>query len=145
MRGIGRGGLWKSWLFWALKWHEQNECHLAFGAKKVKIFRAHLEKWCCTPQNHYVPRHKTTGTLVVLCSRVLLCSVVVCCCVLLCVRGVGRSPCSCIVWEGIHGVGIVCMYSVGIHGCMLGGGRGCYTIQQLVEAKQIWTHVCLPK
>jgi hypothetical protein len=28
---------------------------------------------------------KTTGTLVVLCTRVLLCSVVVCCCVLLCV------------------------------------------------------------
>ncbi len=28
---------------------------------------------------------KTTGTLVVLCSRVLLCSVVVCCCMLLCV------------------------------------------------------------
>jgi hypothetical protein len=27
---------------------------------------------------------KTTGALVVLCTRVLLCSVVVCCCVLLC-------------------------------------------------------------
>ena len=60
---------------------------------------------------------KTTGTLVVLCTRVLLCAVVcccvlllcvvvcccvllcvvVCCCVLLCVRGVGRSPCSCVV------------------------------------------------
>jgi hypothetical protein len=48
----------------------------------------------------------TTGTLVVLCTRVLLCNVVVCCCVmlcvivcysvLLCVRGVGRSPCSCV-------------------------------------------------
>jgi hypothetical protein len=34
---------------------------------------------------------KTTGTLVVLCTRVL------CCCVLLRVRGVGRSPCSCVV------------------------------------------------
>jgi hypothetical protein len=31
------------------------------------------------------------GTLVVLCTRVLLC-----CCVL-CARGVGRSPCSCVV------------------------------------------------
>ncbi len=28
---------------------------------------------------------KTTGTLVVLCTRVLLCSIVVCCCVLWCV------------------------------------------------------------
>ena len=48
---------------------------------------------------------KTTGTLVVLCTQVLLCTVVCCClllcdvvcCVLLCVRGVGRSPCSCVV------------------------------------------------
>jgi hypothetical protein len=52
---------------------------------------------------------KTTGTLVDLCTLVLLypsavmycccvlLSVVVCCCVLLCVRGVGRSPCSCVV------------------------------------------------
>jgi hypothetical protein len=39
---------------------------------------------------------KTTGTLVVFCTQVLLC-VVVCCCVLLCVRGVGSSPCSCVV------------------------------------------------
>ncbi len=30
-------------------------------------------------------RHKTTGTLIVLCTRVLLCSVDVCCCMLLCV------------------------------------------------------------
>ncbi len=60
---------------------------------------------------------KTTGTLVVLYTRVLLCTVAVCCClllcvvvcccvllsvvvgccVLLCVRGVRRYPCSCVV------------------------------------------------
>ncbi len=32
------------------------------GPKKVSIFRAHPFQcplsWCCTPQNHYVPRHK---------------------------------------------------------------------------------------
>jgi hypothetical protein len=46
-----------------------------------------------------------SGTLVILCTRVLLCTVccclllgvLVCCCVLLCVRGVRRSPCSCVV------------------------------------------------
>jgi hypothetical protein len=38
-RGIGRGGPWKSRLFWALKWHERN------GPQKVEI--------------------KTTGTLIV--------------------------------------------------------------------------------
>jgi hypothetical protein len=59
-RGIGRGGPWKSRLFLAPKWHERSECHL--GPKKS--YRA----------------IKTTGTLVVLCTRVLLCSVVVCCC-----------------------------------------------------------------
>jgi hypothetical protein len=59
---------------------------------------------------------------VVYCCCVLL-SVVVCCCVLLCVRGVGRSPCSCVVWAGIQGVGAGWQgspspshYSVGIHG-----------------------------
>ncbi len=74
---------------------------------------------------------KTTGTLVVLCTRVLLYSVAVCCCVLLCVRGVGRSPCRCDVWGGIQGVGggwqaspSPSHYSVGIHGCMLMGGGG---------------------
>jgi hypothetical protein len=87
---------------------------------------------------------KSTGTLVVLCIRVLLCTVVVCyclllcfvvcCCVFLCVRGVGRSPCSCVVWAGIQGVGAGWQgppspshYSVGIHGCLLVGG-GCYTV-----------------
>jgi hypothetical protein len=35
---------------------------------------------------------KTTGTLVVLCTRVLLCAVVYCCCVLLSVVG-----CSCVL------------------------------------------------
>jgi hypothetical protein len=48
-----------------------------------------------------------SGTLVILCTRVLLFTVfvccclllgvLVCCCVLLCVRGVRRSPCSCVV------------------------------------------------
>ena len=48
-----------------------------------------------------------SGTLVILCTRVLLCTVVVCCClllgvlvcscVLLHVRGVGRSLCSYVV------------------------------------------------
>ncbi len=56
-----------------------------------------------------------SGTLVFLCTRVLLCTVVVCCClllgvlvccfVLLRVRGVGRSPCSYVVWAGIQGEG----------------------------------------
>jgi hypothetical protein len=79
---------------------------------------------------------KTTGTLVVLCSRVLLSTVVVCCCLLLCVvvcccvlEGVGRSLCSCVVLAGIQGVGAGWQgspspshYSVGIHGCLLVGG-----------------------
>ncbi len=75
---------------------------------------------------------KTTGTLVVLCTRVLLCSV------LLCVWGVGRSPCSCVVWGGVQGVGAGWQgspspshYSVGIHGCMLGGGGGCVSYIRL--------------
>jgi hypothetical protein len=34
-RGIGRGGPWKSRLFWALKWHEWSECHL--GQKKSRF------------------------------------------------------------------------------------------------------------
>jgi hypothetical protein len=48
-----------------------------------------------------------SGTLVILCTRVLLCTVIVCyclflgvlvcCCVLLRVREVGRSPCSYVV------------------------------------------------
>jgi hypothetical protein len=38
---------------------------------------------------------KTTGTLVVLCTRVLLCTVVVCYCVLLCVRGLEEG------WVGL--------------------------------------------
>jgi hypothetical protein len=39
---------------------------------------------------------KTTGTLVVLCTRVMLC-----------VRGVGRSPCSCVLCEGDGGCSVV--------------------------------------
>ncbi len=47
------------------------------------------------PKNWYIGSFMDPGAVVVCCC-VLLC-VVVCCCVLLCVRGVGRSPCSCIV------------------------------------------------
>jgi hypothetical protein len=60
------------------------------GVKKVKKIRAQS--------------FLNSGTLVILCTRVLLCTVVVCCClllgvlvcccVLLRVRGVGRPPCS---------------------------------------------------
>jgi hypothetical protein len=78
-----------------------------------------------------------SGTLVILCTRVLLCTVVVCCCLLLgvlvccclflCVRGVRRSPCSCVVCASIQGEGAGWQgspshYSVGIHGCLLVGG-----------------------
>ncbi len=79
-----------------------------------------------------------SGTLVILCIWVLLCTVVccclllgvlVCCCVFLCVRGVRRSPCSCVVWAGIQGEGAgwggshsPSHYSVCIHGCLLVGG-----------------------
>ncbi len=78
-------------------------------------------------------------SLWLLCTRVLLCTVVVCClllgvlvccCVLLRVRGVGRSPCSYVVWAGIEGEGAGwwqgshSLYSVGIHGCLLVGGGG---------------------
>ncbi len=58
----------------------------------------------------------------------MLLSVVGCCCVLLCVRGVRRSPCSCVVGAGIQGEGAGWQgsshYSVGIHGCLLVGGGG---------------------
>ncbi len=60
-----------------------------FGPKKVEML--HSSK----PLR--ISAIKTTGTLLVLCTRVLLCTVVVCCCLLLCVRGLGRSPCSCVV------------------------------------------------
>jgi hypothetical protein len=69
---------------------------------------------------------KTTGTLVVLCTRVMLCSVVVC------KRG-GRPPCSCVVWGGIQGVVAGWQGSpppltieVSMDACWWGGG-GCYS------------------
>jgi hypothetical protein len=55
---------------------------------------------------------KVIGTLVIFCTQVLLCSVVV----LLCVRGVGRSPCSCV---GILAA-VLCVLCGGIEG--VGGG-----------------------
>ncbi len=76
---------------------------------------------------------ETTGTLVILCTRVLFFVV------LLCVRGVGRSPCSCVgilaavlyvLCGGIEGVGgsgqtpSPSQYTVGAHGWMLVGGGG---------------------
>ncbi len=89
---------------------------------------------------------------VVYCCCVLL-SVVVCCCVLLCVRGVGRSPCSCVVWAGIQGVGVGWQgapspshYSVGIHGCLLvgGGGGGCYSYIRFDPSLAVsWKHTLL--
>jgi hypothetical protein len=47
---------------------------------------------------------KTTGTLVVLCTRVLLCTVVVCCCLLLCF-----VVCCCVLegWGGLL-VAVLC-------------------------------------
>jgi hypothetical protein len=79
---------------------------------------------------------KTTGTLVILCTRMLLCSVVE----FLCVRGAGRYPCSCV---GILAA-VLCVlcggieavkggwqtspspshYTVGTQGRMLVGGGG---------------------
>jgi hypothetical protein len=89
---------------------------------------------------------KTTGTLVVLCTRVLLCAVV-CCCVLLLVVVVCCwvflcvLVCCCVLegWGGLL-VAVLCdrysggggwlaglpspsHYSVGIHGCLLVGGE----------------------
>ncbi len=75
------------WKGWALKIETFLGPEMArakrvpFGPKKVNA-----------PHNDVAPLKiityraiKTTGTLVVLCTRVLLCRVVVCCCVLLCV------------------------------------------------------------
>ncbi len=77
--------------------------HAISGPKKVSIFRAQkslnfqgpplsmprvMMLYLSKPLS--VSAIKTTGTLVVLCTRVLLCGFVVCCCVL-------WSPCSCVV------------------------------------------------
>ncbi len=49
---------------WALPWNSEYPRNTLdfFGPKKVSIFRAHpfqcSSYWCCTPQNHYVPRHE---------------------------------------------------------------------------------------
>jgi hypothetical protein len=130
--------------FFGPKWHSLRSCH--FRAQKSLDFQGPP-----LPMPRVMMLHsskplsmsaiKTTGTLVVLCTRVLLCTVVVCCClllcvvvcccVLLCVRGVGRSPCSCVVGAGVRGVGAGWQgspspshYCVGIHGCLLVGGGG---------------------
>ena len=46
---------------------------------------------------------KTTGTLVVLCTRVLLCAVVYCCCVVCCCLLLGVLVCCCVLerWGGL--------------------------------------------
>ncbi len=129
-RGIGRGGPWNLRLFWALKWHEQSECHL--GPKKSRFSGPTPSN---APSNDVAllktikyKRHKNN------CCCVLLLCVVMCCCVLLCV------VVCCSVLEGWGGLlvgnqGVVAgwqgspspsHYSVGIHGCLLVGG-GCYS------------------
>jgi hypothetical protein len=69
-------------LFWALKWHVRNECHL--GPKKSRFLGPTPSN---APSNDVAPLKtikysisaiKTTGTLVVLCTQVLLLCVVVC-------------------------------------------------------------------
>jgi hypothetical protein len=123
------------WKGWALKIETFLGPEMA-GAKRVpfgpRVMMLHPSKPLC------ISVIKTTGTLVVLCTRVLLCSVVVCflcvvvcCCVLLCEKGVGRSPCSYVV-GGIQGWGVVgwppppTICSVGIQismdACSWGGG-----------------------
>jgi hypothetical protein len=67
MRAIERGGPWKSRLFWALKWHRRSECHLGQKSWDVAPFKIITYRAI-----------KTTGSLVILCTRVLLFSVVVC-------------------------------------------------------------------
>jgi hypothetical protein len=122
------------------KWHEQSECHL--GPKKSRfsgptpsnapsndVALLKTIKYKRLKNNWYIGSFYVPE-----CCCVLLCTVVVCCCLLLCVRGVGRSPRSCVVWAGIQGVGAGWQgppspshYSVSIHGCLLVGGRGCYS------------------
>ena len=104
--------------FFGPKWHKQSECH--FRAQKSLDFQGSPLPMPWVMMLHpskplSISAIKTTGTLVVLCTSVLLCIVVVCCClllgvlvrcgVLLHVRGVGRFPCSYVVWAGIQGEG----------------------------------------
>ncbi len=137
-RGIGRGGPWKLRLFGALKWHEWSECHL--GPKKSRfsgptpsnapsndVTFLKTIKYKRYKNNWYIGSFMYPSAVVYCCC--VFFSVVVCCCVLLRVRGVGRSPCSCVVWAGIQGVGAGWQgspspshYSVDIHGCLLVGG-----------------------
>ncbi len=124
LRGLLEGGFWAQIAPASL---------VPFQGKKVLIFRAHpFQVMMLQPSKPLsISTIKTTGTLVVLCTQLLLCGVVVCCCVLLCVRGVGRSPCSCIVclvrrclggrgW--LAGLPLLSHYTVGIHWWMLVGG-----------------------
>jgi hypothetical protein len=74
---------------------------MPFGPKKVSN----------APSNDVAPLKiityraiKTTGTLVVLCTRVLLCSVVVCCCVL---EGWGGLLAAVLCEEVFRGLGVV--------------------------------------
>ncbi len=93
--------------FFGPKWHSLRSCH--FRAQKSLDFQGpplpmpqvmllHSSKPLSTSAI------KTTGTLVVLCTRALLCTVVVCCCVLLCV-----VVCCCVLegWGGLL-VAVLC-------------------------------------
>ncbi len=117
-RGIGRGGPWKSRLFWALKSRDSQGPPLPMP----RVMLLHPSKPLC------ISAIKTTGTLVVLCTWVLFCTIVVCCCVL---EGRGGLLVAVLceqVGAGWHWQASPSPthYSVGIHGCMLVGG-GCYS------------------
>jgi hypothetical protein len=70
--------------FWALKWHERAS---AIWTQKSRDFQGPPLPMPQVMMLHSskplsISAIKTTGTLVVLCTRVLLCNFVVCCCVL---------------------------------------------------------------
>jgi hypothetical protein len=101
------------WKGWALKIETFLGPDLAqakgvpFGPKKVEIFRAPSN----APSNDVAPlktikykRHKNNWYIG---SFMYPSALVVCCCVFLCVRGVVRSPCSCVVEEVFRGWGVV--------------------------------------
>ncbi len=69
-RGIGRGGPWNL-DFFGPKGHSLRSCH--FRAQKSLDFQGPPPPMPLVmmmhPQNYYVPRHKTTGTLIVIIKR----------------------------------------------------------------------------
>ncbi len=110
-------------LFWPLKFRGQK------SRGPLKMSREMAHKVIVPPKKIMSQSFLNNGTLVILCTRVLFCTVVVCCClllgvlvcccVLLCVRGVRRSPCSCVVWAGIQGVGYTWMLAGGWRGAIV--------------------------